>query len=78
MPLVILFVKKEGKGETDMKQETIETEKPSFWQMVFLQSKVNGATYNGEELHGRNWEWPKILTCNGVWDGTNGFKRAII
>ena len=24
-----------------------------------MQSKVNGAVYNGEELPGRNWEWPK-------------------
>lgn len=42
-----------------MKQQTMETEKPSFWQMIFLQSKVNGASYNGEELPGRNWNWPK-------------------
>ena len=41
--------------------KTIENEldKPSYWQRVFSQSKVNGATYFGEELPGRNWEWPK-------------------
>ncbi|HVO93899.1 MAG TPA: hypothetical protein VMT22_13705 [Terriglobales bacterium] len=42
-----------------MKQQTTETEKPSFWQLVFSQSKVNGAPYNGEELPGRIWDWPK-------------------
>lgn len=35
-----------------------DTEKPSFWQLVFSQSKVNGASYNGELLGGRNWSWP--------------------
>lgn len=33
--------------------------RPSYWQLVFMQSKVNGAAYTGEELPGRNWEWPK-------------------
>ncbi|HUF40818.1 MAG TPA: hypothetical protein VMR20_02580 [Verrucomicrobiae bacterium] len=42
-----------------MKQMEIDSEKQSFWQLVFLQSKVNGAPYNGEELPGRNWNWPK-------------------
>jgi len=42
-----------------MKQQTTEPEKPSFWQLVFLQSKVNGAPYNGEQLPGRSWDWPK-------------------
>lgn len=46
-------------GKTEMKQQTTETENPSFWQLVFLQSKVNGAPYNGEGLPGRNWAWPK-------------------
>lgn len=34
-------------------------ERPSFWQLVFSQSKVNGAPYNGEQLPGRIWDWPK-------------------
>jgi hypothetical protein len=34
-------------------------EKPSYWQLIFLQSKVNGAQYNGEALPGRNWHWPE-------------------
>ena len=33
--------------------------KPSAWQLVFSQSKVNGATYRGEQLPNLSWEWPK-------------------
>ena len=32
---------------------------PTYWQFVFLQSKVNGAPYNGEALARHNWDWPK-------------------
>jgi len=42
-----------------MKAMEGETFKPSYWQLIFLQSKVNGAAYNGEDLPGRNWDWPK-------------------
>jgi hypothetical protein len=35
------------------------TEKPSFWQLVFSQSKVNGAPYSGDQLLGHNWNWPR-------------------
>lgn len=42
-----------------MKPTYIEIEKPTYWQLIFLRSKVNGAKYNGEELPGRNWKWPK-------------------
>ncbi|MGH7796718.1 MAG: hypothetical protein ACREQ2_17785 [Candidatus Binatia bacterium] len=42
-----------------MKATETDTAKPSYWQLIFLQSKVNGASYNGEELPGRNWNWPK-------------------
>ena len=33
--------------------------KHSYWQQVFSQSKVNGALYQGEQLPGMRWEWPK-------------------
>jgi hypothetical protein len=33
--------------------------KPSSWQLVFLQSKVNGALYRGEQLPNLSWDWPK-------------------
>jgi hypothetical protein len=42
-----------------MKVGEIELEKPSFWQVVFAQSKVNGALYIGEQLPNRSWDWPK-------------------
>jgi len=51
---------KTGKeGETEMKATDSDQDRPSYWQLVFLQSKVNGAAYTGEELPGRNWDWPK-------------------
>jgi hypothetical protein len=46
-------------GETEMKPTDSDQDRPSYWQLVFLQSKVNGAAYTGEELPGRNWDWPK-------------------
>jgi len=55
----LIRLKKEEEGETEMKATDSDLDKPSYWQLVFLQSKVNGATYNGEELPGRNWVWPK-------------------
>lgn len=33
--------------------------KPSLWQLVFLQSKINGGAYHGEQLPRQNWSWPK-------------------
>ena len=36
-----------------------EMGKHSFWQLVFSQSKVNGAPYFGDSLPGRSWDWPK-------------------
>jgi hypothetical protein len=33
--------------------------KLTYWQGVFLQSKVNGASYAGESLPGQVWCWPK-------------------
>ena len=46
-------------GATKMNQANSELGKPSFWQLVFSQSKVNGAPYFGDNLPGRTWEWPK-------------------
>jgi hypothetical protein len=42
-----------------MKSMDVNPYKPSYWQVIFLQSKVNGATYNGETLPPRSWDWPK-------------------
>lgn len=42
-----------------MKLIDVSSNKPSYWQLVFLQSRVNGATYNGEVLPRLSWDWPK-------------------
>ena len=42
-----------------MKNVENTSDRPSFWQLVFSQSKVNGGPYNGEQLPGRIWDWPK-------------------
>jgi hypothetical protein len=34
-------------------------EKVSYWQFIFLQSKVNGCSYRGEALPYAKWRWPK-------------------
>jgi hypothetical protein len=31
----------------------------NFWQLVFNQSKVNGAEYFGDRLPSHSWHWPK-------------------
>jgi hypothetical protein len=31
----------------------------NFWQLVFNQSKVNGAEYFGDRLPCNSWNWPK-------------------
>jgi len=42
-----------------MENHNIDIERPSFWQQIFLQSKVNGAPYHGDLLTGQHWNWPK-------------------
>lgn len=42
-----------------MKVVESELDKPSYWQLVFSQSKANGAPYIGEQLQGHVWNWPK-------------------
>jgi len=41
-----------------MTGSTNDTQELSFWQVIFLQSKVNGAPYHGEELPQHQWDWP--------------------
>ena len=31
----------------------------SLWQLIFMQSKVNNARYDGDLLLTQNWDWPK-------------------
>jgi len=51
--------KKMKEGATEMNHANPDLGKQSFWQLVFSQSKVNGAPYFGENLPGRTWDWPK-------------------
>jgi hypothetical protein len=41
-----------------MKAQIISREQLSFWQLVFSQSKANGAKYGGEALPISSWNWP--------------------
>ena len=41
-----------------MKSQRVRWEEQSFWQLVFGQSKVNGARYEGENLTTSPWRWP--------------------
>jgi hypothetical protein len=41
-----------------MKSQTVDCEQMSFWQLVFSQSKANGAEYTGEALPTCSWNWP--------------------
>lgn len=42
-----------------MTGSTTNTTQLSFWQLIFLQSKVNSAPYHGEELPQNKWNWPQ-------------------
>lgn len=34
----------------------------SNWQKIFIQSRVNGGPYRGDQLPQHKWEWPR-----GTW-----------
>jgi hypothetical protein len=36
-----------------------EEHKISYWQLIFLQSKVNGCSYRDEDLPHMKWQWPR-------------------
>jgi hypothetical protein len=31
----------------------------SYWQLIFIQSKVNDGVYHGDQLMTQSWYWPK-------------------
>jgi hypothetical protein len=39
--------------------QTSDGEFKNFWQLVFNQSRVNGAAYFGDRLPCYSWDWPK-------------------
>lgn len=54
----------------------------SYWQLILLQSKVNGCLYRGDDLPPSKWAWPKYtwfqkrlshqVINNSVCPGTRG------
>ena len=49
-----------SKRKEEYTMKPIEVQhKLTYWQRVFIQSKVNGASYHGESLSGQVWCWPK-------------------
>jgi hypothetical protein len=41
-----------------MKSQNVSGEEMSCWQLIFSQSKANGAEYAGEALPTSRWNWP--------------------
>lgn len=41
-----------------MKAKPNRRNQMSCWQLIFSQSKVNGASYNDDELPFYRWNWP--------------------
>jgi len=41
-----------------MKSQNMSREQMTFWQLIFSQSKANGAQYEGERLPICIWSWP--------------------
>ncbi len=41
-----------------MKSKQSSRNQMSYWQLIFSQSKVNGAPYSDDELPVCNWSWP--------------------
>jgi hypothetical protein len=41
-----------------MKSKQSSRNQTSYWQLIFSQSKVNGAPYSDDELPVYNWSWP--------------------
>jgi len=50
--------------------------KLTYWQSVFLQSKANGASYNGESLPGRFGVGRRTLTSSANWSASNRGTRT--
>lgn len=41
-----------------MKSRIVNREQMTFWQLIFSQSKANGAQYEGDTLPTCSWNWP--------------------
>ena len=53
----------------------------SYWQLIFSQSKANGAPYRDEKLPVSNWDWPQNTylqrrrLLHGLRGGVNSSER---
>jgi hypothetical protein len=34
----------------------------TYWELIFVQSRVNNGAYSGDALPATNWDWPR-----GTW-----------
>lgn len=37
----------------------MDLEKPTYWELIFTQSKVNGGLYVGDLIPPMAWDWPR-------------------
>jgi len=42
-----------------MRKQAYDLKRPTTWQRIFLQSKVNGAPYREEQQNDFKWRWPE-------------------
>ena len=54
----ILMTRVEEKQGHGSKRARRKRRQLSYWQIIFLQSRVNGCNYMGECLQETNWQWP--------------------
>src|SRR4030095_17147360 len=55
---IICRVNAREKETCFMKSKQSSRNQTSYWQLIFSQSKVNGAPYSDDELPVYNWSWP--------------------
>ena len=58
-------------GETEMKATDSDQDRPSYWQLVFLQSKVNGRLTPAKSFRAAIGIGRKILICSAACDVVN-------
>jgi|tagenome__1003787_1003787.scaffolds.fasta_scaffold14305198_1 hypothetical protein len=56
-----------------MKPNDSHSEPLTFWQLVFSQSKVNGAQYKDDHLPELKWNWPTDTYLQRRRRETNGY-----
>ena len=75
--IVIVIRRDIGNRRRSMKADETELDKPSFWQLVFAQSKVNGAHYIGDSCRARIGTGRKIHFCSVVFVRSGGINIGV-